>query len=123
MRVNPVTRPVAKFLSETRRIRVASRGVKRISAKNLIRHGYSINTRGRLFGNTGHVLGNASCSEVYRGSVFYGRFLVPCDFSVTSFPVFIPGKFCAALRLPDHNNNDQRQLNDAWMAVDSTWTK
>ena len=34
-RVKPVTRPEAYFLSETRRIRVASNGVNRMSAKNL----------------------------------------------------------------------------------------
>jgi hypothetical protein len=34
-RVRPVTSPVAYVLSDTRRILVASKGVRRISAKNL----------------------------------------------------------------------------------------
>lgn len=91
-RVNPVTSPVAYLRSDTRRIRVASSGVSKISAKNLI-----LCQRWIAYRLVDNVLCYRCSPQINGGTVPHRYILVSGDFDEFLLPVFITGKFGASL--------------------------
>lgn len=94
-RVNPETRPVAYPRWETSRMRVASRGVSKMSAKNL-RIVQCLDSFQR-YTSVQYLLSDSCSSQVYRSAVSNRTFLTSRYFDEFFLPELVSGKLCPTL--------------------------